>query len=91
MHLTNYSLNKYSETYVHTETDDDGSKRTMSSVFKKLADLGYDVDKMWADVKKMVVKTCIAMAGELKVEMRAVLPPHRAGPSCFQVSSFGSL
>lgn len=85
MHLTNYSLNKYSETYLHTESEDDGSKRTMSSVFKKITAKGYDVDKMWDEVKKMVVKTVIAMEGELKVEFRAVLPPHKAGPGCFQV------
>ena len=36
MHLTNYSLNKRSSTYQHTESDDDGSKRTMSSVFRSV-------------------------------------------------------
>ncbi len=40
MHLTNYSLNKRSETYKHTETDYDGSKRTVSSVIKTLEEMG---------------------------------------------------
>ena len=85
MHLTNYSLNKYSETYLHTEAEDDGSKRTITSVFKKLSSRGYDVERIWDDIKRMVIKTCLAMLGELRVEHRAALPPHKAGPKCFQV------
>ncbi len=40
MHLTNYSLNKKSDTYKHTETDYDGSKRTVASVMKTLEEIG---------------------------------------------------
>lgn len=86
MHLTNYSLNKRSSTYLHTESDDDGSKRTITSVFRLLEAKGYDVNKLWTEIKQLVVKTIIACSGELKVEHRIELPLHKAGPSCFQVN-----
>lgn len=44
MHLTNYSLNKFSEKYVHTDTLADGSKRTASSALAQLARLGKSRD-----------------------------------------------
>jgi len=40
MHLTNYSLNKFSDTYIHTDKLNDGSKRTITSVLDQLAKLG---------------------------------------------------
>lgn len=40
MHLTNYSLNKYNDTFVHTDRLTDGSKRTITSVLIQLAKLG---------------------------------------------------
>lgn len=85
MHLTNYSLNKKSETYVHTECDHDGSKRTMTSVFKKLRRMGMKTDKIWDEMKRVIVKTMIAIVTELRVEYRAVIPLGKLGPSCFQV------
>lgn len=83
MHLTNYSLNKKSAGYLHTESDGDGSKRTVSSVLRSLRDRGYDSEKIWCQIEMVVVKTMIAIAPELKVECRAEL--SRGGPSCFQV------
>ena len=90
MHLTNYSLNKHSINYLHTESEEDGSKRTMSSVFKQLDRMGFDVQQIWDDIEEVVVKTIIAIAPELKVEYRAELPTYKYvanfGISCFQVS-----
>jgi tubulin polyglutamylase TTLL11 len=84
MHLTNYSLNKRSAGYLHTESDMDGSKRTVSSVLRSLRDRGHDVERIWSQVEMLVVKTMIAIAPELKVEYKAQL--SRGDPSCFQVS-----
>ena len=85
MHLTNYSLNKKSDTYIHTESSHDGSKRTISSVFKKMRRMGQNTEKIWVEIKQLVVKTVIAIATELRVEQRAELPPSKGGPTCFQV------
>jgi tubulin polyglutamylase TTLL11 len=92
MHLTNYSLNKHSINYLHTESEEDGSKRTMTSVFKQLDRMGYDIHRMWMDIEKVVVKTIIAIAPELKVEYRAELPAYKSAAnmavSCFQVRPY---
>lgn len=90
MHLTNYSLNKKSENYRHTESSEDGSKRTMSCVFGYLRELGYDVEQLWFEIEQLVVKTMIAIVPDLKVYYRSEVPLGQTGPSCFQVSAFFS-
>ena len=85
MHLTNYSLNKRSSTYVHTENYEDGSKRTLSSVLSKLKQKGYDTVGIWDEIEKLVVKTVIGIVPELKLEYRAQIPFGKVGPTCFQV------
>ena len=85
MHLTNYSLNKHSKSYLHTESDDDGSKRTMRRVFRRLSLMKYDTGLIWENIKRMVTKTVIAIMPELKVEMRSEVPSGKPGPACFQV------
>jgi hypothetical protein len=55
MHLTNYSLNKKAEGFKHSDAadgGDDGSKRTVSSVFAALAAAGAiaDVDTLYVTV-----------------------------------------
>ena len=91
MHLTNYSLNKRSATYVHTEDGDHGSKRLVSSVFKGLADAGHDIDGLWANIDALVCKTILAMKPVLNVEMSTIVPEGRTVPLCFQVLGFDVL
>ena len=57
MHLTNYSLNKHSADFVHTETDDEGTKRALSALWKDLRAKGHDVDALWREIRDLVVKT----------------------------------
>ena len=85
MHLTNYSLNKRSSTFNKSEKDDEGSKRKMTSVFRRMERMGYDTKALWREIENIVCKTLIAVAGELKVEYQAALPPGKPRPSCFQV------
>ena len=49
MHLTNYAINKHSDDFVRD--DESGSKRTLESVCNTLEEMGYDTDKMWANIK----------------------------------------
>ena len=49
MHLTNYSINKTNENYVHPNAadihlDNDGTKRTLASLYQTLTEKGIDVD-----------------------------------------------
>lgn len=65
MHLTNYSLNKNSENYKAPDmdflSDDTGSKRLLSSLWKQLEDDGKDVAKIKDKIKDTVRKAVITL------------------------------
>ena len=86
MHLTNYSLNKKSNTFIHTDCTDRGSKRTITSTFTALASRGHNTIGLWEAIEEIVVKTITALLPDLMVELEAELPPRKPAPSCFQVS-----
>jgi len=64
---------------------EDGSKRTIRGVFRRLKRLGYDVETMWREIGRLVVKTIIAILPELKVGQETEISNVRPGLSCFQV------
>lgn len=68
MHLTNYSVNKYSSDFNRAEEESEGSKRTVTSVMKTLEALGHDTEKIWTSIKDIVFKTLICIAPLTKVE-----------------------
>lgn len=63
MHLTNYSLNKRSSKFVHTDeiTEiNDGSKQTFTSCYAQLSSMGYDIDEINDKIDACVAKTLFA-------------------------------
>ena len=49
MHLTNYSINKTNENYIHPNADEilvdnNGTKRTLQSLYQTLAEMGINVE-----------------------------------------------
>lgn len=86
MHLTNYSLNKHSKNFVVTDREDNGSKRTLTSVFHLLEGRGYDVATLWHNIEELICKTAVAFVPELKVYLHAETANPGGGPSCFHVS-----
>ena len=63
-HLTNYCLNKESDKYVNSEdfkTNDNGSKRLLTTLFKILDEQGYDVDAVKEDIKDICTKLVLAL------------------------------
>ena len=50
MHLTNYSINKHSESFDASEDYDKGSKRTLKYFNGWLVHNGYSVGEMWAKI-----------------------------------------
>lgn len=51
MHLTNYSINKFSENFTVDEKEfKTGSKRTITSVMERIKEMGYDIDQLWKDI-----------------------------------------
>ncbi|PVD21923.1 hypothetical protein C0Q70_17726 [Pomacea canaliculata] len=91
MHLTNYSLNKRSATFDKSEKEDEGSKRKLTSVFRRLQRMGYDTQRLWVTIERIVCKTLMAVIGELKVELQSVISPCKPHPTCFQVLGFDIL
>lgn len=87
MHLTNYSLNKRSKEYIHSERSDEGSKQTLDSIMRELQSQGYDVEKIWENVGNLVSKTVFAILPQLMVEGRSYMSEHalRAPVNGFQV------
>ncbi|EGT52576.1 CBN-TTLL-11 protein [Caenorhabditis brenneri] len=89
-HLTNYSLNKSNEAYVHSKTLQDqtkGSKRLLSTVFHQLESRGIKTKRLWHDIKLILVKTTLAMLPEIMLhyEHHFIDSP---GPQCFQIVGF---
>lgn len=91
MHLTNYSLNKHSSTYVHSDADDKGSKRKLSALFQQLAKAGHDVQKLWLDIDGVVCKTIIALVPLLKLHSQVVETEVKQPLKCFQILGFDIL
>ena len=91
MHLTNYSLNKRSKDFVHSEEgkESEASKRTLTSVVAELEAQGCDVSDVWRQVGEMVGKTVVAILPQLIVERKAFLAEHslQKPPNGFQVNT----
>ena len=60
MHLTNYSINKYSADYDRDDRDDAGSKRKFSSIKSWFEEMNLDYDGLWTKIDDIIVKTLIA-------------------------------
>ena len=63
MHLTNYSINKNSENFIFnksSEKDDVGHKRSIKPVFNYLKKKGVNVDLIWHDIIRIIIKTFCA-------------------------------
>ncbi|CAB3400776.1 unnamed protein product [Caenorhabditis bovis] len=89
-HLTNYSLNKANNSYVHSNTLQDqvkGSKRLLSTVFHQLESRGVKTKKLWHDIKLILVKTTLAMLPEIMLHYEHHFFDS-VGPQCFQIMGF---
>ena len=59
MHLTNYSINKTNENYIHPSAeeilvDNNGTKRTLQSLYQTLTEMGINVE----EIKENIARTC---------------------------------
>ena len=50
LHLTNYSLNKNSDTFQKSKADDEGSKRSVHALLEHLAAQGVDERRVWDNI-----------------------------------------
>lgn len=83
MHLTNYSINKNSRMY---STDDEvGTKRKISTLNRILANEGYDVAGLWANIDDVIIKTILSALPMLKHNYNACFPSHDMVQACFEI------
>ena len=62
MHLTNYAINKNSDSFKQNESIDGGGKshkRSLSQIYKLLRMRGHDVDKLKGEIDDLIIKTMI--------------------------------
>ena len=65
MHLTNYSVNKHSDTFEHADADDEGTKRTLTALMRDLETRGHDVEKLRREISDVVVRTIVPIQPHL--------------------------
>lgn len=93
IHLTNYAINKDNANY-HADTNADattGHKRSLNSIFVRLAREGVDVEELKAKMRDMIVKTLISIQPDLVHHYRTSQPIDIYGNMCFEILGFDVL
>jgi len=75
MHLTNYSINKESKTFVKNVEigeNDKSHKRSFKKFFEILKNEGHDTEKIWRGIKDILLKTFSAGMPFLSHEYKCV-------------------
>ena len=87
-HLTNFSINKNAEKFVvnqDADSDDVGHKWSLSALFDHLDAHGYDVARLWRDMKEVAVKTLIACESEIFTQLKSLSGKDKC---CYEVFGF---
>ena len=90
VHLTNYSLNKASESYKQAKSvdDDQGHKRSLSSLYTYLAKSGHNVPLLKEQISDCVTKTLLSVQKELSHNYHINQPGDDDGHMCFELLGF---
>ena len=91
MHLTNYAINKNSSKFVHNKSefkDDEGHKRSLSSTFRLLSDIGCDVEALKQEIEKMICKTLCCVQPALSYHYQTCQPGDQSNSMCFELLGF---
>lgn len=87
-HLTNYSINKSAKNFVENAkvlADNVGHKWSFSALNKHLRCTGVDVDRMWAGILDLTVKTLVGVAPSIAAKTRSVT---NCRYNCFELYGF---
>lgn len=88
MHLTNFAINKHHDEFTIDEGGDGGHKRSVSSLFAWMKQNGYPTDRIWGNIKALVVKTLLSAQPHLSHVYHSLLGDDNTGFSCFEVLGF---
>ena len=88
MHLTNYAINKHNRNFVFNTSANNmgvGHKRSLTCVFKQLADKGLDVDLLKEKIKDRIIKTVISGLPLMSHQYKFSQPEDYSGNMCFHI------
>lgn len=94
MHLTNYAINKTNPKFIFNESvaeADVGHKRSLTALMEILEERGEDVETLWDEVEKIVVKTLISIQPVLSHFYNTCQPDDPSNSMCFEVLGFDIL
>ena len=86
MHLTNYAINKDHPNFQFNESKermDVGHKRSITSIYKKLAEEGHDVNLLKERINDLLIKTIITGYPTLSASVTNVHPDNFGNDMCF--------
>ncbi|CAB0014352.1 unnamed protein product, partial [Nesidiocoris tenuis] len=86
MHLTNYSVNKNSSTFVNDEHA--GSKRKLSTIREWLTSRDYNAEKVWSSIDDAIVKTILTALPHMRRHYSACFPTHVDTVAAFELLGF---
>ena len=87
MHLTNFAINKHHDAFTIDEGGDGGHKRSITSLLSYLKQAGYATDRLWGQIKQLIVKTLLAVQPHLAHVYHSLLGDDNVGFTCFEVGS----
>lgn len=91
MHLTNYAINKHNPKFVFNTSSKDmgvGHKRSLTSVWKLMQELGYNINEVHSKIKDLIIKTFISGLPLVKHQYRYCQPEEYSGNMCFHILGF---
>ncbi|KAI8611820.1 tubulin-tyrosine ligase family-domain-containing protein [Chytriomyces sp. MP71] len=93
MHLTNYAINKHSSNFDYTEAEDQGSKRTIESVFRRLMARGLmkEPEELWKRINDAIVKTLLTVQPQVSNILQACsrgVKVKDGASKCFEILGF---
>ncbi|XP_077355801.1 tubulin polyglutamylase ttll6-like [Festucalex cinctus] len=89
MHLTNFTINKDSETFINDEKT--GSKRKLSTLKKQLRSNYRNTEKIWSNIEDGIVKTLVLAHSRIQHGYITLFSKHVVGSACFQILGFDVL
>lgn len=90
-HLTNYSLNKFSENFIPNDDPNDiciGHKWSLPALREFLGKQGYDTEMIWGRIEEIIIKTVISIESTVFASVQMNVPYR---DNCFEVLGFDIL
>ena len=91
IHLTNWSVNKYSSTFIpnkNTKSDDEGSKWSLKALIKKYNEIGVNTEELFGKIHDIIIKTIISAESSMLSSLNRI-PEHRG--NCYELYGFDIL